>query len=280
MPVMSDFLQTSFRTHMYRAGTFAKPGAGGVARFVSLHTGDPAGTGANEVTGGSYVRTQKDASDTNWSAVLTTDGVTKNQGAVTWAAAPTAPWGLITHWGFWDAVTGGNFLHSGPLLIARSVNAADPAPSFPTDSLVATFGLTGQISDYLQTNFRMHIYRAGTFAKSTARWVSLHTADPVGTGVSEVTGGSYVRIQRDAADANWNDDTGSTTSGITRNVAAISWSVAPTALWGNPCTHFGVWDASTAGNFLHGGLLTPTKVITSTDPAPSFAALAMTITFS
>ena len=51
---------------------------------------------------------------------------------------------------------------------------------------------------------------------------------------------------------------------------------AATANWGT-ISHFGVWDAVTAGNFLGSGAVTTAKAVTSGDTA-RFAANALTIT--
>src|SRR5262245_34229377 len=101
-------------------------------------------------------------------------------------------------------------------------------------------------SDYLEDLIRKHLMRTGTWAKDTTRYVSLHTADPGDTGASEVSGGSYARVQRDASDANWSAGTG--TDGTTDNVATITFPT-PSANWG-VATHLGLWDAASAGNFL------------------------------
>ena len=129
-------------------------------------------------------------------------------------------------------------------------------------------------SDYLEDKIRTHLMRTGTWAKDTARWFSLHTADPGDTGANEVTGGSYARVQRDAADANWT--AGTATDGTTQNVAAITFP-SPTGLWGNPVSHVGMWDASSGGNFLGGGPLATPKNVNNGDAAPSFAINALSV---
>jgi len=132
-------------------------------------------------------------------------------------------------------------------------------------------------SDYLEVNFRKHIFRTGSFTKPAALYISLHTADPTddATG-TEVSGGSYARVQRDPLDANWSGV--SATDGVTKNVAAVTYP-APTGNWGL-ITHAAVWDALTGGNMLISGALGTPKTVNSGDPAPSFAADAIVFTFS
>lgn len=126
----SDFLEDLIRTHLMRTGTWAKS----TARYFSLHTADPGDTGTSEVTGGSYARQQRDAADANWSAGTATDGTTLNVAAITFPA-PSANWGVVTHVGMWDAVSGGNFMGAGALAIPKTINNGDAAPSFGINAL-------------------------------------------------------------------------------------------------------------------------------------------------
>ena len=133
-----------------------------------------------------------------------------------------------------------------------------------------------KMSDYLEVELRKHLFRTGSFTKPSALYVSLHTADPTDDASgTEVSGGSYARVQRDPADANW---TGvSSTNGVTDNAAAITFP-SPTGNWGS-ITHFAIWDASTSGNMLIHGALTTPKTVNSGDAAPSFAIGALVVTF-
>lgn len=126
----SDYIEDKIRTHLMRTGTWAKD----TTRYISLHTADPADTGASEVSGGSYARVQRDAADANWSAGTPTDGLTDNVATITFPS-PTANWGLITHVGLWDAATVGNFLGGGALAVPKNVNGGDAAPSFAIGAL-------------------------------------------------------------------------------------------------------------------------------------------------
>jgi hypothetical protein len=73
--------------------------------YASLHTGDPGDTGASEVTGGSPAYGRK-AITWNAAASGSMDG-----DAVTF----DVPAGTITHVGYWDASTSGNYLGSSPI---------------------------------------------------------------------------------------------------------------------------------------------------------------------
>lgn len=133
------------------------------------------------------------------------------------------------------------------------------------------------LSDYLEVEIRKHIFRTGSFTKPTVLAVALFTAAPSDSGGgTEVSGGSYARVQRDPLDANWTG--ASATDGLTDNAAALTFP-APTANWG-VVTHFGIFDATTAGNLLIHGALTTPKTVNSGDPAPSFAVGALDITLA
>ena len=133
------------------------------------------------------------------------------------------------------------------------------------------------MSNYLEVELRKHLFRTGSFTKPTALGVSLHTADPTDAGGgAEVSGGSYARVNVPPLDANWTAP--DATGGLTDNAAAITFPV-PTANWG-VVTHFGIWDATTAGNLLVHGALAAPKTINNGDAAPSFAIGALDVTFA
>lgn len=107
--------------------------------FVALYTAAPGETGGGtEVSGGSYARVAVPPLDANWSAASATDGVTDNVGAITFPA-PTANWGVVTHFGISDRLTSGNPRLYGALAQAKTVNNGDAAPNFPAGSLDVTF---------------------------------------------------------------------------------------------------------------------------------------------
>ena len=120
----------------------------------------------------------------------------------------------------------------------------------------------------------------------TSLYVALYTSAPSAAGGgTEVSGGSYARVSVTSSLANWAGTQGagtttasSGTSGATSNNAAITFP-APTANWG-VIVAFAILDASTAGNFLFYGALTTSKTVNNGDAAPSFAAGALSITFS
>jgi hypothetical protein len=115
--------------------------------------------------------------------------------------------------------------------------------------------------------------------------VALFTAAPSDSGGgTEVSGGSYARVNLAPSTANWASTGGATTttnpsagtSGTTSNNSAITFA-APTANWG-VITSVGVFDASTSGNLLFYTNLTTSKTVNNGDAAPSFATSQLTFT--
>ena len=93
--------------------------------FVSLHTGDPGPTGVNEVSGGGYARQGPVA----FVEAGSEPTVASNSAIVSFPQA-TADWGFLIYFGVWDAVAAGNFLGSGALTAASSINNGDDARFF------------------------------------------------------------------------------------------------------------------------------------------------------
>lgn len=111
------------------------PGTPKRALFVALYTAAPGEAGGGtEVSGGAYARVQRDPSDANWTGASATDGLTDNAAALTFPA-PTANWGVVTHFTVTDRATGGNIRIYGALTTAKTVNNGDAAPNFPIGTL-------------------------------------------------------------------------------------------------------------------------------------------------
>ena len=111
------------------------------------------------------------------------------------------------------------------------------------------------MSDYLENEILDHILATGAYTAPTNVYVGLSTAsfadDNSGT---ELTGNGYARVAVTF---------GAAASGTASNSAAVEFSAA-TGSWGT-VTHFGIFDASSAGNLLIHGAFTASKVIESGD---------------
>lgn len=129
-------------------------------------------------------------------------------------------------------------------------------------------------TNFLEAQFLNLIGRTQAAWKPSAVYVGLFTAAPSDAGGgTEVSGGSYARVQVAQADSNWTAPSG--TPRAMTNVNAVTFP-APTANWGS-VTHFGIFDASSAGNLLYWAALSQAKTVNSGDAAPSFAASALSV---
>jgi hypothetical protein len=114
---------------------------------------------------------------------------------------------------------------------------------------------------YLRNAIYNAILRNTGYTGPATVYMSLHTAAPGLTGANEVSGNAYARtaIAFGAPTGGSGAETGTTTF------------PAPTpANWGT-VTHFGLWDAATAGNYLLGDALT-NAVATSVGVPVTFPA--------
>lgn len=110
------------------------------------------------------------------------------------------------------------------------------------------------LSNYLEEKLLNHVFGGTTYSQPAAVYCSLHTADPGETGASEATGGSYARQAITFAAAS--------NPGGTK---ATSADLVFTSMPASTITHVGVWDASSAGNFLVGGALAASKTLNAGD---------------
>lgn len=139
------------------------------------------------------------------------------------------------------------------------------------------------LSDYIENKIVDWLMRGQAFTPPTPLYVGLLTAAPSDSGGgTEVSGGSYARVSVASSLTNWSGTqaAGSTvassgTSGTTSNNSPITFP-GPTANWGT-VTHFGIYDASSAGNLIWWAALTQAKTVNNLDAAPSFAAGALSL---
>lgn len=131
MGAKTNYLEDEVIKHIFRTGSFTKP----TGLHVALFTAAPGEAGGGtEVTGGSYARVNHAPGDANWAATSGGNGTTSNAAAITFPA-PTANWGTVTHWGVFDASTGGNLLIYAALTVSKTINNGDAAPSFGVGAL-------------------------------------------------------------------------------------------------------------------------------------------------
>lgn len=140
MAAMSNYLENKVLDWLLRGQAFAPP----ATIYLALMTSAPDDAGGGvEVAGGGYARVGVTSNLANWAgtqgAGTTTpssggSGTTSNNNVLTFPS-PTGYWGLVSSIAVFDQPTGGNLLWSAQLTAARTIQAGDPAPSFPATTL-------------------------------------------------------------------------------------------------------------------------------------------------
>lgn len=140
MAALSNYLENKLIDQLFRAQAYSFP----TTLYIGLLTSAPSDTGGGtEVSGGSYARVGVACSLVNWAGTQAsgstvassgTGGTTSNNNVITFAD-PTADWGTITHFGIYDASSGGNLLIYGAMTTARLVANGDTGPTFPIGQL-------------------------------------------------------------------------------------------------------------------------------------------------
>lgn len=143
MSAMSDFLENKLIDQIFRGQ--AAPTTTNL--YIGLLTAAPSDTGGGtEVSGSNYGRVTVASSLANWAGTQSagstvassgTGGQTSNNNAITFPT-PSGTWGTVTHFGIYDAVSGGNLLFYGALTISKTINQSDTV-TFPAGSLTITF---------------------------------------------------------------------------------------------------------------------------------------------
>lgn len=132
--------------------------------------------------------------------------------------------------------------------------------------------MAGSKTDALEQRILDHIFKNGAtpaLGALATLYVALYTVAPTdSTAGTEVTGGAYARAS--VAAAGW-----TRTGSQIANNADVTFATA-TANWGTVVA-FGILDASTGGNFLYWGDISPTKVVNNGDTA-KFSANQLTVT--
>lgn len=135
---MSDYLENKLVDHVFRATAYTAPATVYVGLGTAACSDSSFGT---EATGGSYARVAITSATTAWKgthgtttgASSGTGGTISNAAAITFPA-PTANWGVVTHYFIADAATAGNLLVCQALTTSKTINNGDAAPSFAIDA--------------------------------------------------------------------------------------------------------------------------------------------------
>jgi hypothetical protein len=139
-------------------------------------------------------------------------------------------------------------------------------------ALASVIAGAASLTDSLETSLINHLFRGTAYTAPSTWYVGLLTAGCSDSAAgTEVSGGSYARVGVASGTGNWAATSGG--NGTTSNVNAITFTT-PTGSWGT-VTHFGLYDAASAGNLLVCQSLTTSKTINSGDTV-SFPAGQLT----
>lgn len=143
-----------------------------------------------------------------------------------------------------------------------------------TSAAVAPPSYAGALTDYLEGKIIGHVFQGAAYTAPTTVYVALYTTACTDSAAgTEVSGGSYARV---AITASAVELPGPTSGNGTISNASPATFPAPSASWGT-VTHWGLWDAATAGNALVCASLTTNKTINNGDAAPVFGIGGLTV---
>jgi hypothetical protein len=114
MSAMSDYLENEILDHILGTGSYTMPSGVYVGLSTVSFNDDASGA---ELSGNGYVRK---VAAFNAAA----SGAADNSGAVEFPAA-TASWGTVSHFGLFDAVSGGNLLIHGAFTTPKLIDTGD-----------------------------------------------------------------------------------------------------------------------------------------------------------
>ena len=138
---MQDILENALIDLLLRGQAYAPAGI-----YVGLFTTAPTDAApGTEPAGGGYARANAGRALTAWTATQGgTAGVSSGTGGQSGNAAdvvfpsPSGAWGTVTHFGLFDAASGGACLFAAALDAPKTINAGDGAPKFVAGALTVT----------------------------------------------------------------------------------------------------------------------------------------------
>lgn len=135
--------------------------------------------------------------------------------------------------------------------------------------------MAGSKTNYLEGKLLDGVLGGPAFTPPASVWIALSTAvyaeGATGASMTEVSGGSYARVEVVNNDTNFP----AAVNGAKANAAAVQFPTA-TGSWGT-VRAFYIVDAASGGNCLYGGDLTTTRSVISGDTV-SFAVGSIVVT--
>lgn len=114
MSAMSDYLENEILDHILGTGAYTMPATVYVGLSTASFNDDNSGT---ELTGNNYARE-------SITFAAASSGSADNSAAVEFNAA-TGSWGTVSHFGLFDALSGGNLLIHGALTASKVISSGD-----------------------------------------------------------------------------------------------------------------------------------------------------------
>ena len=237
MGSIADFLENELLDHVCNAAY--TPAA---TVYLGLSTADPTddASGLAEPSGNGYIR----------KAITFAAAASRHvaQNADVDFAQASGAWGMIAHYGVFDAESAGNMMAHGALGASKEVVSGN-TPSVASGQVTVSYD-AGYVSDYLANKlldfaFRNQAYSApDTYCALTTATIADNNT---GSTITEVSGGGYARKQ-----VNINGGSSPTwdlaASSIVDNTDNVDIGPA-TASWGTVVA-LGICDALTVGNLL------------------------------
>lgn len=124
----SDFLENKLLDHVLRNTAYTPP----ATVYVGLFTVAPSDAG-----GGTEVPSTNAYARQAATFAAASGGSTSNSVAITFPTATPAGWNTVTHFGIFDASSGGNLLRWGALVPSKTIGVGD-ALTIPIGNLVCT----------------------------------------------------------------------------------------------------------------------------------------------
>lgn len=256
---------------------------------IGLISGFTSDQDAVEFTGSDYGRVPVDRSLTAWAGTQGAGSTTASSGTSHATSNNEEIYfgfgldGEATHFGIWDASTGGNLWAAIPLIAPLTIGPSDEV-SFPAGTIAMTLGLSGGLSDYGSNKLIDLLFRDQPYTWPATTYVAYTTTMPTNSTPGTEPLGGYARVAIASSLTEWSgtDGPGSTApstgeSGRMANINPITFPV-PTADQGDAVGTM-LMDAATTGNMLMRGALladgvpTPFTINASGD-APRFEANA------